>query len=197
MKYRLVNILVIASYTFSAFFSSCGLQLNRNRVRLLNNATSISIFEIKNGSYISGLDIDLKNKLIGALEQQSIMLYAPQRADLVLSCEITSLNISKSKYSLDAETNKQAYQFRFDVKGKITVLDNRYREDTSSKKADRNSDHILGSRKYRAVDGKSIIGAYLLTTFNEDLSRNELNKGKDKVVTALKNTIVRELSLTF
>lgn len=201
MRCGAVNLLVAVCCTFSLFFSGCGFQLNRNRVRLINGAASVSIFQIENGSYTSGLEIDLKNELIGELKQRSVALSGPRRADLVLSCEILSLKIDKSKYSLDTETDVQTYRFRFDIEGRLTVLDNRYREETpseaGSKAAGRKSGQVSASGRYRAIDGVPVAGSYLLKTANEDPSRNELKEGREKAVTDLKDNIVKRISQVF
>ena len=200
-KYRLVNALVVLGCAFCLFFSGCGFRLNRNRVQLLNSATSVSIFEIVNSSYTPGLDIDLRSRLMGELQQRSVALSTPQRADLVLSCEIVSFQIGKSKYALDTETDIQTYQFRFDIAGKLTVLDNRYRENRSPagylRESGGKGGQSAGGRRYRAISEELVTGSYALKTANEDADRNERSEGRKRAVAALKDRILQRISLTF
>ncbi len=206
MKYRFVNHLLVIFCVISVFNMGCGFQLKRNRIQLLNDASSVSIAGISNSSFTPGLAIALKNALTQELRQKSIAIISPQRSDLVLYFDIQSFRITKSQYSLNTDTNTQNYEFKFTIKGAMTVLDNRYKQSDEILRQSPNKAHTeiinqpntpRGSKRYQTINDRQVEGSYSLKTSNEDLSQSETSKGKSKTINALKDRITDILSLTF
>ncbi len=206
MEIRSVNHLLIFFCIFFTFLAGCGFQLNRNQIQLVKNASSISVFEISNKSFTPGLEVELLSSLINGLEQRSISILPPQKADLTLFFQVTSVAVWKSKYSLDTESNTQTYEFKFEVGGRLTVMDNRQAGKSSlesrfsSRSQSNNQTSNRTPQKKEStllIDNAPITGSYSLKTTNQDLNQIENTEGNEKMVIALKDKIIEKLSVNF
>jgi|APSaa5957512622_1039677.scaffolds.fasta_scaffold42543_2 outer membrane lipopolysaccharide assembly protein LptE/RlpB len=185
MKSIIVNHLVLISLFFILIFSNCGFQLNRNRVVLKNGATSLYIQRITNSSYSPALDVKVKRELEILLNTQKIELISKKQADLVINIELLNLSIVKSKYALDPDTNVQSYEFRFQLVGKMNLIEN---------KSINQVQNIPSESLFENVTLK--VTNDLIST-NQDLTTEETETGNEDVVTFFAKKILDELTDAF
>lgn len=156
-------------------FNACGFQLNRNRLQLPNGATSIHLYKIANNSYIPRLDFDLKDKLIEKLIQNSIDIRLTEEADMILSFTLESLTTKKSEYSLD--DSAQTYEYLFNVRGRLSVFDNR--------------------TQLFYLNNFSVGSSYSIKTEDTDLSSFDEEDGRSRVLDSLSDVIANKLTDSF
>ena len=166
-SFLLISLLLIVT--------SCGFQLNRNKLQLLNQAQSISISEIVNKSFVPRLDINLKALLIETFNSNLVSIKPINQADLVLNLVINTYELKQSEYSLD-ETG-QTYEFQFSLNGELSVFDNRTER------------YILRQ--------EALKGSYSVTTQSADLSSSEVEEAREDLLEALSETIASKLGDDF
>lgn len=157
------------------FLNGCGFQLNRNTLKLVEGAETLSIEEVINNTFVPGIDLKLKEYLLTQLNLNSIAVVASENADISLSFFIDSQQTNRSDYSLD--DNDQIYVFQFSIKGKLSLFDN--------------------WKQGFILKEKQISETYSLRTENADLSAAELEEGRDKMIEKLANRIITNLSDQF
>ena len=155
--------------------SGCGFQLNRNRIRLPDNSRSVSIDKISNNSYVPRLNIFLRDLLDEKFAQNSILITSAQSADLDLAFIIDSIVVTRSDYSLVADT--QSYEFLFNIQGKLTV-----------------SNQVKQSV---VINNLLVNGSYSLKTETKDLTSAELEEGRFKAIIDLTDKIIAKLTQNF
>lgn len=153
----------------------CGFQLNRNRIQLPDQATSLAISKIINHSYVPQLDLKLRELLFERFNRDSVKLSSAAGADLVLTISINSLSMSKSEYSLDDSV--KTYDYNFSAKGTMSVYDNR------------NETYLISN--------KSLSGSYSIKTEATDLSASEIDEGREEALNSLGNQIAQNLNDDF
>ena len=165
--FPLITILLVVT--------GCGFQLNRNRIRLPENARSISIDKIVNNSYVPRLNVYLRDLLDGKFVQNSIVVTSAQSADLDLKFNIESMNVTRSDYSL--VDNTQTYAYLFSIQGRLTVSHN--------------------LKQSTLINNLLVIGSYSLKTEAQDLTSTESDEGRYKAVVDLSDKITAKLTQNF
>ena len=155
--------------------TGCGFQLNRNRIRLPENAQSISIDKIVNRSYVPRLNVYLRDLLDEKFAQNSILVTSAQSADLDLAFNIESIVVNRSDYSL--VNNTQSYEYLFNVQGRLTISNN--------------------LKQSALINNLLVIGTYSLKTESQDLTSTESDEGRYKAVVDLSNKITAKLTQNF
>ena len=156
-------------------FQACGFQLNRNRIQLPEQATSIAIAKIENRSYVPRLDIMLRGLLIDKFNANSIDMKPTGQADLVLTFVINSYNLTRDEYALD--DTGQTYDFKFTVTGDLSIFDNR-------------------SRTYY-LSGQKINSSHSIITEATDLTSIQTDEGREDLLDSLSSAITEKLTDNF
>ena len=119
------------------------------------------------------------------LNTQKIELISKKQADLVINIELLNLSIVKSKYALDPDTNVQSYEFRFQLVGKMNLIEN---------KSINQVQNIPSESLFENVTLK--VTNDLIST-NQDLTTEETETGNEDVVTFFAKKILDELTDAF
>jgi len=157
------------------FLCGCGFTLNRNRITLPENATSISLQRIENSSFTPGLDFQLKELLIDRFATRGVRIQTNQTADLSLSFQINSATYSRRDYSLDSGSS--SYEFIFTVTGKLTVINN--------------------ASQTTLFSNQGLSGRYSLKSEATDLSQSEITDGRQDALENLSDQILKRVAQDF
>lgn len=185
MKSIIVNHLVLISLFFILIFSNCGFKLNRNQVVLKNGATSLYIKRVINSSYTPALDVKVKRELEILLNTQKIELTSKKQADLVIGIELLNLVITKSKYAIDPDDNIQSYEFKFQIIGKMNLINNK------------SINQVQNTASESLFENVTLKAVHNLISTNQDLTTIETETGNKDVVTVFTKKILDELTDSF
>ena len=172
----LLTFLLFTGFVCVFFIQSCGFQLNRNKIHLPRNATSIHIGKIENNSFIPHLNLQLRDLLAEKFAQNSIIMTTQNRADLAVSIQINSMTRVRNEFSLNSD-GIQSYEFLFSVKGKMTVLDN-----------------ITQSSYLKRTP---ISASYSIKKQDQDLTSAEIEESRYKTLQNLTQIVVEKLTKDF
>ncbi len=154
--------------------ASCGFQLNRNRVTLLDGAQSIALEGIENHSYAPRLDVDLAQSLTEALSRAGIPLSPVAGADLTFRFVIDDSGISRNQQILGTIVR---YDYRSFIRGRIWLTDQR--------------------NKRQVFVGEVVEGFYLRETTLGVLSETETRDDLNIALGELTRKLTDKLSLSF
>ncbi|MCP4295172.1 MAG: hypothetical protein GY786_06160 [Proteobacteria bacterium] len=157
------------------FLNGCGFQLNRNQIKLPDNAESLQISRVQNKSFRPGLDLKLEQYLSSQLATKGIMQTASSLADLTL--DFTVINTSSSKVEHSLQSGSQTYLFSFRISGTLNLKDNR------------ENSFIHKNLKFQS--------SYSVETSSTDLTEVEIDSGYQKSLEDLGSKVIKQLTQIF
>lgn len=191
MKIKVVNALVVSFL----FISSCGFQLNRNKAELIDGARSVSLVQVKNGSYIPSLDISLKSNLLEKLSQKSVSIKSGSQGDLLIEVLINNITSNRSKYSL--VDSVQTYLHSFSATARVTIRQNRKWLALTQEAQSKDKTSVKNTEKSKYPKAENISASYSIKSTDEDLSQTDIDTYRVNVIKSLCDTIISQLSVTF
>lgn len=187
MKFIFVNLLVISSI----FISSCGFQLNRNQVRLMDQARSISITQVENKTFIPKLDIQLKSALLETLSKRSIPIQGGENGDLLVGVAIDHFEPSRIKYSL--VDGVQTYSHTFSLQGDMEV-----HRSPKWKQFRQTLQESTGKKKGKRYPKKERVTLkYVVQSTAEDLTQNDVDTYRARAITLFADKVTLALTNSF